>query len=93
MGHQNVLEVDGMRHRRQILEGVVRHLGIKPGIDGVACGDLANRVAVGGGARHHFGAQNATGASPIFHDHRLAQTLTDAGRDQSADGIQDAACG
>jgi chromosome condensin MukBEF MukE localization factor len=72
--HQHVGRGRHQRDRRQLAERVVvqvarqRRRGHQRAVDGEQ-----QRIAIGGGARHHAGADIAAGAGTVFHHHRLAQ--------------------
>ena len=84
----HVRHVAGQRHRREILERIVAELGLHERVDGERPVRAdQQRVAVGRGARHHFGADAAAGAAAVVDHHRLPKRHFHLFADDAADDV------
>ena len=76
MHHQHAGGIGEVHHRREILDWVVGNFAVETAVDGHRAGAARHqRVAIGRRLRHHFGADDAVGARPVVHHHRLAECL------------------
>ncbi|MCY1531947.1 hypothetical protein D9M68_671870 [compost metagenome] len=89
---QHVGHVDQVGDRCEILERVVRILGVggRVGRHGADRGD-AEGVAIRRGLGQRIGADRAAAAAAVFHHHRLAQLAAQAVGDRARDDVGGAA--
>ena len=75
----------------EVLQRVVRQIGVKGRIHRVAVADHEERVTVRRGLRHHRGPHHAAGPGPVVDHHRLPPYFRELAADVAADEIEAAA--
>ncbi len=75
--------------RREILDWIVGHLLVEPGIDCMRRHRRhQQRVTVGGRFRDDIGADVAARAGPVFHHERLSEQVRHSGAHDAGDGVR-----
>ena len=85
----------GFAHQRQrgeILQRVIGQLRMQCRVGGMRTRRQQIGVTVGGGPRHHLGANDAVGTGPVVDDDLLAQDIAHALTEHATDRIRRPAC-
>ncbi len=91
--HQDVVDVADVRDGREILQRVVRQLGVKRAGDGVARGGEDQCLAVGRRFRDEGGADGAAGAGAVLDDHAAPERGAELGIERARHDVLHAARG
>jgi hypothetical protein len=85
--HHDIRRDRDQRHRREILDRIIRHLGVEAGIDDEAGADGHDRVAVRGHACDLSSRNVAAGAADVLDEELMAEVVGKLLRHDAGDGI------